>query len=90
MEYSMSDLTNTLINNTYKKLLQVDTATNIGVDASLIYSDGIDKFEAIKDKYFEYDANIYKDIHSLYQGFSLIGSNNFNNLSESTNNRNSP
>ena len=31
----MSDLTNTLINNTYKKLLQVDTATNVGVDASL-------------------------------------------------------
>ena len=31
----MSDLTNTLINNTYKKLLQVDTDTNIGVGTSL-------------------------------------------------------
>jgi len=31
----MSDLTNTLINNTYKKLLQVDTATNVGVNTSL-------------------------------------------------------
>ena len=33
-----------------------------GVDASIIYSNGIDKFEAIKDKYYEYDAEIYKKI----------------------------
>ena len=31
----MSDLTNTLINNTYKKLLQVNTSGNTGVDTSL-------------------------------------------------------
>ena len=36
-----------------------------GVDASIIYSNGIDQFEAIKDKYFEYDSNIYASIHSL-------------------------
>ena len=36
-----------------------------GVDASVIYSDGIGQFEVIKDKYYEYDSNIYDDIHSL-------------------------
>ena len=30
-----------------------------GVDASLIKSNGIDKFQTIKDKYFEYDSSIY-------------------------------
>ena len=36
-----------------------------GVDASLIKSDGVDEFESIKDKYFEYDTSINKTIHSL-------------------------
>ena len=36
-----------------------------GVDASIIHSNGIDQFEVIKDKYFEYDSIIYKKIHSL-------------------------
>ena len=36
-----------------------------GVDASVIRSDGISKFEVLKDKYFEYDQSIYKEIHSI-------------------------
>ena len=36
-----------------------------GVDASLINSNGIDHFEVIQDKYFEYDSSIYSAIHSL-------------------------
>ena len=36
-----------------------------GVDASIVNSDGIKLFEVIKDKFFEYDSNIYKSIHSL-------------------------
>ncbi len=36
-----------------------------GVDASVIKSNGIDQYESIKDKYFEYDTDIYKDIHNL-------------------------
>ena len=36
-----------------------------GVDASVIDSNGIDQFEVIKDKYFEYDRNIYESIHDL-------------------------
>ena len=33
-----------------------------GVDASIIKSDGDAKYEAIQDKYFEYDDLIYKKI----------------------------
>ena len=36
-----------------------------GVDASIIKTNGLDKYEVLKDKYFEYDTNIYRDIHSL-------------------------
>ncbi len=36
-----------------------------GVDASIIETNGVDHYISIKDKYFEYDSNIFKDIHSL-------------------------
>lgn len=36
-----------------------------GVDASIIKTNGIDEYKVLLDKYFEYDSNIYKDIHSL-------------------------
>ncbi len=36
-----------------------------GVDASIIRTDGINEYESIKDKYFEYNPDIYKDIHNL-------------------------
>ena len=36
-----------------------------GVDASIISTNGVDHFESIKDKYFEYDNDIYKNIHLL-------------------------
>ena len=36
-----------------------------GVDASIIKTNGINKYEVLSDKFFEYDSNIYKDIHSL-------------------------
>ena len=36
-----------------------------GVDASIIKSNGIDQYELIKDEYFEYDTDIFKDIHNL-------------------------
>ena len=36
-----------------------------GVDASIIESNGINRFKPIKDKYFEYDNDIYKKIHIL-------------------------
>ncbi len=36
-----------------------------GVDASLIYSNGIDEFKVIEDRYVEYDSDIFKSIHLL-------------------------
>ena len=37
-----------------------------GVDASIIETNGVDHYISIKDKYFEYDSNIFKDIQSIY------------------------
>ena len=36
-----------------------------GVDASIIRSNGEDKFESVFDEYFEYDEEIYKDLVAL-------------------------
>ena len=36
-----------------------------GVDASVIETNGLDEYRVLTDKYFEYDSNIYRDIHSL-------------------------
>ena len=49
----------------YTSLGLMSGTSGDGVDASIIYSNGIDEFEVIKDKYFEYDSNIHKNIHSL-------------------------
>ena len=43
-----------------------------GVDASIIQTNGIDQYQLIKDKYFEYDSKIYKDIHSLKEKIHKI------------------
>ena len=43
-----------------------------GVDASLIKTNGIDEYKVLKDKYFEYDSNIYRDIHSLKEKIHKI------------------
>ena len=43
-----------------------------GVDASLIKTNGLDEYEVLKDKYFEYDSNIYRDIHSLKEKITKI------------------
>ena len=36
-----------------------------GVDASIAITNGVNKFETIKDKYFQYDSSIYEGIHNL-------------------------
>ena len=43
-----------------------------GVDASIIRTNGINEYELIKDKYFEYDSKIYKDIHNLKEKIHKI------------------
>tara|TARA_X000000950_G_scaffold262650_1_gene334130 strand:- start:445 stop:1569 length:1125 start_codon:yes stop_codon:yes gene_type:complete len=43
-----------------------------GVDASVIRTNGINTYELIKDKYYEYDSDIYKDIHNLKEKIQKI------------------
>ncbi len=43
-----------------------------GIDASIIITNGINHYEVIKDKYFEYDSDIYKDIHNLKEKIHKI------------------
>ena len=43
-----------------------------GVDASIIRTNGINQYESIKDKYFEYDIDIYRDIHNLKEKIHKI------------------
>ena len=49
----------------YTSLGLMSGTSGDGVDASIIQSDGRAKYEVIKDKYFKYNNDIYKNIHSL-------------------------
>ena len=53
------------MNKRYISLGLMSGTSGDGVDASIINSNGTDDYESIKDKYFEYDSKIYKDIHEL-------------------------
>ena len=53
------------MNKRYISLGLMSGTSGDGVDASVISSNGTDDYESIKDKYFEYDRKIYKDIHEL-------------------------
>ena len=52
-----------------------------GVDASIIQSDGETEYKVILDKYFEYDQDIYENIHNLKD--KINNSKDLKNLSES-------
>ena len=43
-----------------------------GVDASVIKTNGINQYESIKNEYFEYSSEIYKDIHNLKEKIHSI------------------
>ena len=49
----------------YTSLGLMSGTSGDGVDASIIVSNGIDHFDIVKNKYFEYDSSLYKDIHFL-------------------------
>ena len=49
----------------YTSLGLMSGTSGDGVDASLIISDGINNYKVIQDKYFEYDNEIFKNIHNL-------------------------
>ena len=56
----------------YTSLGLMSGTSGDGIDASVIESNGIDHFDVIKDKYFEYDSSIYKEIHNLKEKISSI------------------
>ena len=43
-----------------------------GVDTSIIRTNGVSQYNLIKNKYFEYDSDIYKDIHNLKEKIHKI------------------
>ena len=43
-----------------------------GVDVSIIRTNGINQYESITDKYFEYKTDIYKDINNLKEKINKI------------------
>ena len=51
-----------------------------GVDASIIQSDGDNKYKVILDKYFKYNEDIYKNIHSFKD--KINNSRDLENLSK--------
>ncbi len=53
----------------YTSLGLMSGTSGDGVDDSIILSNGIDQFEVVKDKYFEYDSKIYQKIHSIKEIF---------------------
>ncbi|MDC0512032.1 anhydro-N-acetylmuramic acid kinase [bacterium] len=49
----------------YTSLGLMSGTSGDGVDASVIKSNGRSKYEVIKDQYYEYDSQIYQEIHNL-------------------------
>ena len=49
----------------YTSLGLMSGTSGDGVDASIINSNGVNEFESIKDKYYEYDDNIFREIHEI-------------------------
>ena len=43
-----------------------------GIDASIIKTNGLNEYKVLSDKYFEYDSDIYQDIHSLKEKIHKI------------------
>ena len=56
----------------YTSLGLMSGTSGDGVDASIIQSNGETKYEVIKDKYYEYDIDIYQDIHKLKEKIHSI------------------
>ena len=49
----------------YTSLGLMSGTSGDGVDASLIRSDGINEYQVIKEKYFQYSNKLYQNIHEI-------------------------
>ena len=43
-----------------------------GVDASIIKSDGLDKFTVLREKYYEYDESLFHDYQDLKKKINTL------------------
>jgi anhydro-N-acetylmuramic acid kinase len=68
------------MNEEYTSLGLMSGTSGDGVDASIILSNGTSKYEVIKDKYYEYDSQIYQEIHDLKE--KINNRNDLKNLSK--------
>jgi len=68
------------MNKEYTALGLMSGTSGDGVDASIIQSDGQNKYKIILNKYFEYDKDIYKNIHELKE--NINNSKDLKNLSK--------
>ena len=68
----------------YTSLGLMSGTSGDGVDASLINSDGVNYYESIKDKHFEYDDEIFKGIHKIKE--KINNKLDLKNFSEEINN----
>ena len=64
----------------YTSLGLMSGTSGDGVDASIIKSDGLTKYEVILNKYYEYDKEIYRNIHLLKE--KINSSKDLKNYSE--------
>ena len=53
------------MNKEYTCLGMMSGTSGDGVDASIIRSNGLDELSILKEKYYEYDENLFKEFHSL-------------------------
>ena len=68
------------MNKEYTSLGLMSGTSGDGVDASIIKSDGLSKYEVILNKYYEYDQEIYQNIHLLKE--KINSSKDLKNYSE--------
>ena len=71
------------MNKQYTSLGLMSGTSGDGIDASIIKSDGNNSYNLIKDRYYQYDEHIQKDIHSLKERIQNI--NDLKKLSEKLN-----
>ena len=53
------------MNKEYTCLGMMSGTSGDGVDASIIRSNGLDELTILKEKYYEYDENLFHEFHNL-------------------------